>query len=371
MNDEPDFSDVYPHEVMEIINRADDIRSYLIEDIFEETVRLGYEASKDETTIDIDLGLEGVAGEPRWQLDWLIQKIKTAALQELASFRAIKPDYDIELRDRSKESAAHEVFAVLKYVPRDFLAWYGEEEMASKPLGEMVAYHPMLAKEIGEIPAAIYYMQLRLWWEAAYWAGWDGYMPKSAAEIQKATGLKKDAQIRIRNLLKEKGWLDFKERRVGRSDITHFITFKPLDFTSGKPESVVAEKIRLIKLPMAIQDKAALEQSLNEWQEYLVLLKNTLKDMPVRKLWKHARKKYGELPDEGGSNYIKHEDEIIETEEMGQYGGDENNVRRAWDDFNKIRNEKNELRDRITAAKQEIKSIKKQISELSIPVPES
>ena len=80
-----------------------------------------------------------------------------------------------------------------------------------------VAYHPMLAKRLGSVKAALFLSQLLYWHGKGRHGDWTW---KTFADFYDETGLSRKEQDTARALLRKKGLLD--EKRAGPKGVRHF-----------------------------------------------------------------------------------------------------------------------------------------------------
>lgn len=86
-----------------------------------------------------------------------------------------------------------------------------------------IAFYPELSRKLGSINAAIYYQQLYYWSNKG--SRKDGFIYKTAKEMEEETTLSEKQQRLARKLLIELGWIEAKKLMAGGSSTWHF---KPL-----------------------------------------------------------------------------------------------------------------------------------------------
>lgn len=86
-----------------------------------------------------------------------------------------------------------------------------------------IAFYPQLARELGSVTAAIYYQQIYYW--SSKGKRDDGFIYKSAKEIEEETTITEKQQRLARKVLKEKGWIEMKKMQANGAPTWHF---KPL-----------------------------------------------------------------------------------------------------------------------------------------------
>jgi hypothetical protein len=91
----------------------------------------------------------------------------------------------------------------------------------------IIPFFPDLARQLGDIPSAIFYAQLWYWKDKGKRS--DGYIYKTKKEIQEETTLTRDQQDRIRVRLVEKGWLATKVCRANAHATLHYKCLRQLE----------------------------------------------------------------------------------------------------------------------------------------------
>lgn len=327
-----DFLDETSDEVTAVLNRKDDYRSGILEEILHEIEALG-DARKDaEATFIISLGLE-VAGDPKWKLDWLIQSIERATLDELREKKVLH--YEEKLRHVSGDDFYNEVIAVITCTPKIFLDWYGAQQLGLKGMGEVLAYHRELVHATGSAVAALYYLRMHEWYQDEA-KDMEGYITKTETAIQDAIGLTKTEQIGCRKLLEKDEWLDI---WTGNRHGFHINRFKPL-----RPVAMDRKTADAIRQSSRMRSEKFSE--LDELCTELSGIDDAIADNPTRVLQKHEDKQIGELPSitgKGPSTFSRLGDDIWDRKGFERYNHDENAMRADYAIFKSLAKKKAEI----------------------------
>lgn len=98
----------------------------------------------------------------------------------------------------------------------------GEEEVLDTGTQAMkvIAYRPEIARELGSIPAAIYYQQLCHWQQHSQRP--DNFIFKSAKEFEQETYISPMQQRKCREILESRGWIEIKKELAKGAPTLHF-----------------------------------------------------------------------------------------------------------------------------------------------------
>ena len=117
---------------------------------------------------------------------------------------------------------------------------------------KVIAYKPQIANWLGSIEAAIYFQQLSHWQK--YAKRQDGFIYKSAREIEEETCISERTQRRCRDILVRVGWIEVKKVMANGSLTYHF---KVLVRSFGVMAPTGKTPIATGKTPIAIGKNAS------------------------------------------------------------------------------------------------------------------
>lgn len=325
-----DLSEATPEEVMSIINNKDAYRVGIWDDIFDEIAGMRDESYKKKSTVEIFFGPEG--GGPKETLEQIIYQIQKSSLNELVGNAIIS--YEIEQRDTGEGNFYYAW--IIKYVPENYLNWYGEQRFGQRQLG--LANIFSLAKALGDVKPAVFYLQICDWWEKAKMP--EQGIAKSISEITQATSLTLDEQKPIRKLLIDRGLLHTSRPAKGNSP-TYYKPLKWLAFMHGNSTDEKTENEPVFEE----------RQKVLAWFVELIAINEAIKDSPEMKgLQKHTNKRTGKLSEvtgeKGHGKYKQRGDQIVSTKGFERHG-DLNTTEKHFDEFQAMKKRRAELRELI------------------------
>jgi hypothetical protein len=342
-----DFAPTKPEEVIRIVDNKDSYKESITEAIFQALKQLKEVERQNDVAITISLGFVLEDGDPKWELDWLVRMIELGTLSELSQKKIIS-SYEEKTRPFAENGSYDEVIAVITCNPEKFLDWYGMEVLGLNAMGNVLAFHSELARALGSVTAAIYYLQIYKWYNDEP-KDLDGYIAKSKDMIRTATTLTRSEQDPVKERLERDGWLDVRPGKYGfKAD-----RFKPL-----KPITISTKDADALQQISRARSEAL--SRLDELYAELEAIELSIEENPTRVLQVYENKATGELPPIDGnkkkSTFGRLGDDIWDRKGFERYDHDENAMLKDYARY------KSDIKSR-GKKKEEIRALREKLSE--------
>ena len=112
--------------------------------------------------------------------------------------------------------------------------------MSKQQRQRIIAFHPELARKLGDIASAIFYQQMWYWGDKGERK--DGFIYKTKIEIEEETTITRDQQDRIRKNLVNKKWLEVKKEKINGAPTLLYKALIDINIVIGKVENPLMEK---------------------------------------------------------------------------------------------------------------------------------